>query len=118
MCTSYNEYKYHSISKGWKHIMVIKDCWNKSYFFETSFVWTSTKSFILKEFFANFIWNKVVQNPRSKIVNKKTCFEIYIKLLKIIFMQNCNCTDILQSKNILQTQSKQSPNSLKYSIIY
>jgi hypothetical protein len=32
MCTSYNEYKYHSISKGYKHITVIKDCWNKSYF--------------------------------------------------------------------------------------
>jgi hypothetical protein len=30
MCTSYNECKYHSISKGWKHIMVIKDCCNKS----------------------------------------------------------------------------------------
>ncbi len=32
MCESYNEYKYHSISKGWKHITVIKDCWNKSFF--------------------------------------------------------------------------------------
>ncbi len=34
---------------------------------------------MLKGFFANFTWNKVVQNPRNKIVKKKTCFEIDIK---------------------------------------
>ncbi len=30
MSMSYNEYKYHSIPKGWKHMRVIKDHWNKS----------------------------------------------------------------------------------------
>ncbi len=57
-------------------------------FFETSCVWTSTKTLILQGFFTNCTKNKVVQNPRNKIVNKKTCFEIDIKWLKNIFMKN------------------------------
>jgi hypothetical protein len=32
-------------------------------------IWASTK-LILKGFFMNCTWNKVVQNPKNKIVNK------------------------------------------------
>ncbi len=35
--------------------------------FETTCFWTFTK-LILKRFFANGIWNKVVQNPQNKVV--------------------------------------------------
>ncbi len=48
--------------------------------------WTSTK-LILKGFFANGTWNKVVQSPKNKIVKKKSHFEIDIKRLKNILMR-------------------------------
>jgi hypothetical protein len=37
--------------------------------FETTCFWTFTK-LILKRFFANGTWNKVVQKPNNKIVKK------------------------------------------------
>ncbi len=45
--------------------------------FETTCLWISTK-LILKGFFENGTWNKVVQNPKNKII-KKNHFEINIK---------------------------------------
>ncbi len=49
---------------GWKHVTVVKDCRHKYYFLKLCVFWTSTK-LILKGFFANGTWNKVVQSPKN-----------------------------------------------------
>jgi hypothetical protein len=38
--------------------------------FETTYFKTSTKLIILKGFFANGTWNKVVQNLKNKIIKE------------------------------------------------
>jgi hypothetical protein len=54
--------------------------------FETTCFWTSTK-LIFKKFFVNGTWNKVVQNPKNKIVKEKSHFEIDIKWLNTILVK-------------------------------
>jgi hypothetical protein len=41
----------------------------------------------MKRGFASGTWNKVVQNPKNKIVKKKSHFEIDIKLFKNTLMK-------------------------------
>jgi hypothetical protein len=54
---------------AWKHAMVVKDCCHKYYFLKL-LVFKLLPSKYEKGFFANGIWNKIVQNPKSKIVKK------------------------------------------------
>jgi hypothetical protein len=42
---------------------------------------------ILKYFFANNIWKKVVHNQKNNIVKKKSHFEVDIKWLKSTLMK-------------------------------
>jgi hypothetical protein len=46
-------------------------------FFETTCFGTSTK-LILKWFFANNTWNKVVQNPKNKIVKENPTLKLIL----------------------------------------
>jgi hypothetical protein len=54
--------------------------------FEIACFKISTES-ILKQSFTKNSWNKVVQNPKNKIIKKKSHFEIDIKWLKSILMK-------------------------------
>ncbi len=51
-------------------------------FFETACFWASTK-FILNYFFVNGTWNKVVQNPKNKILKKNPTLKLILKLIKL-----------------------------------
>jgi hypothetical protein len=50
--------------------------------FETSCIWTSTK-LILNFLFANSTWNKVVQNPKNKIVKKNPTLRLILNDWKV-----------------------------------
>jgi hypothetical protein len=67
---------------GWKHITVVKDCCQKYHFLKIACIWTSTK-LILKEFFENNNWNKVVQNPKNKIVKKNPILKLILNDWKV-----------------------------------
>jgi hypothetical protein len=57
--------------------------------FETTCFWISTK-LILKQFFANNTWKKVVPNPKNKFVKNNFTLKLILNDWK-----NCNHTDIL-----------------------
>jgi hypothetical protein len=65
----------------WKHNIVVKDDCHK--YFSWNHVILNFYQIILKGFFANGIWNNIVQNPKNNFdCPKKSHFEIDIKWLK------------------------------------